>query len=330
MYSITTGENPVEVARLQLEGVKELNEYLKKQQEMDRLQRKVDIFQATKEDMRNLSRLQNDLKDSTVAKLVEEGFYTTIAEDLGLEEYGSKETMTGRWVDDKMANMPGMIREGADWLWLTSRTPVYKFVSAATTYSDFAARYAHYHLMMKNRESTERKWVDEYMSHLGDSVKLNEKAMEYGMKLNDLVGPDMKLRKDAERVILKAIKDSGKYETMAVKTVREAFVNYHKPTGYEYLNQMGMVMFTKWYFNIQRAIGQLVKGHPLKAMISLLGQEFVLNMDIETMEDSQILTRMYEDDEWTKMFGVNIRNPLDHIEKVLFPPGLEVLMNTVK
>lgn len=330
MYSVTTGENPVEVARLQMEGVKELNEYLKKQKELDRLQRKVDIFQATEEDKRHLNRLKNDLKDSTVAKLVEEGFYTTIAEDLGLEEYGSRETLTGKWVNDKMANMPAVVRDGADWMWLTSRTPVYKFVSAATTYSDFAARYAHYHLMMKNRESVERKWVDGIKGSYGDGAKVATKVSEYGMHINELVGPDMKLRKDADKVLMKAIKDSGKYEEMVVKTVREAFVNYHKPTGYEYLNQMGMMMFTKWYFNIQRAIANLAKGHPLKAIISLLGQEFVLNMDIETMEDSQILTRMYEDDEWTKMFGVSVRNPLDHIEKVLVPPGLEVLMNTVK
>lgn len=309
------GANVVMIAKLQMEGVKELNAYIKKKNELITLQNKVNAgIELSKFDSIEIKRLQNDLNSSTIAKLIEEGFYTTIAEDLGLEEYGANESMTGRKIRQTMDKAPKLVRNGAEWLYLTSTTPVYKFVQAATVYSDFAARYAHYNMRMKQK-------------HKYDAItaKREKQLTEERLKADDK-------RKQEIDVQLQDIKDEREagYENLVIKEVREAFVNYHKPAGFDYMNQMGFMMFSKWFFNIHRAIRHLYRKHPLKALISLIGQEAVLDLDIETVEDNHMGVRMWNDDSWDKWFGVSLRNPLDHIEKILMPSSVEMLMKGTK
>ncbi len=61
----------------------------------------------------------------------------------------------------------------------------------------------------------------------------------------------------------------------AIREARKSFVNYDTPThiSLQYLNDMGLLWFTKYYLRIQGVILQLIRDNPLRA-IALTGFDF--------------------------------------------------------
>ena len=233
MYSIITGSDPIQVAKLQMQAVRELNEYIAKYKRLVHLEAMEVAGKASEKELTEIGMIRNEIELSPLSKLMDKGFYTQITEEMDQAGYGSNSLIT-QWADAKLKNAPKLVRNGLDWLFLTEKTPVYKFMNTATQYSDFVARYAEFHLL-------KRKGVD------------TEKALT---------------------------------------TVMNAFVNYTKPSSpfVEYLNQMGLVMFTKYFTRIQRAIGEVAKGHPLNALLVLLAQEYLIG-DIADVTDSSIIVK---------------------------------------
>ena len=86
-------------------------------------------------------------------------------------------------------------------------------------------------------------------------------------------------------------KEKGKTKDEAVKTVRNLFINYTNPNSpfLEWANSMGAVMFTKYFTNIQKAIGELVEGHPISFVLFMLGQGLLF--DVPDITDSSIVTK---------------------------------------
>jgi len=101
-----------------------------------------------------------------------------------------------------------------------------------------------------------------------------------------------------------------------LKVVLDAFINYNKPASSfeQYLNDMGLIMFTKYAKRIQRAIFRNSKSKPLNVLLAMLAQEWVL--DVDDIYDQNLLSRS-----WTNI-GIN---PIDHLERVLKPTTLEYL-----
>jgi len=263
MYSLMTGESPWAIAKLQMQGVKDIDAYVKGVQAMVTLEYKKAAGKTNAEQDRTLSRLKNELKNNPVADLVDAGFYTTIVEELDLGGSSDNGSMFSDILDDKLKNYPGFIRNGVDLLYLNEKTKVFKVINKATQYSDFVARYAQYHLMVKK----------------------------------------------------------GTDKDVAIKTVRDAFINYNKPNSrfVEWVNQMGFVMFTKYFTRIQKAIKHLGQEHPLKLVMALLGQEMVLG-DIEDISDQSILT---------KDLGNVFYSPLDNIFRAITPTSAEAVIGAM-
>lgn len=261
MYSVTSGYSPFEIAKLQLQGVKELNEFVRINKEITDLNNLINAGRAPKGSDSKLSALKNDLESNSAKDLVDEGFYMSIVEELGLEEFNTAGRVS-EFVDSKLSGFPEFVRNGAHLLYLTDKTKVFKTMNMATQYSDFVARYAQYHLMV-------RKGMD----------------------------------KDA-----------------AVKTVRDAFINYNKPNSklVEWANQMGFVMFTKYFTRIQKAIKEQGRKNPLKVLFALLGQEFVIG-DVEDIYDQSV---------FTKNVGNMLYNPLDNLVRAVTPSGAEAIQYT--
>jgi hypothetical protein len=130
-----------------------------------------------------------------------------------------------------MKNMPGFIKSGVSWAFLTDRNAYHKFMYTSTQYSDLAARYAQYQLM-------KRKGVP-------------EKGIQ--------------------------------------KSLRNAFINYNKPNSplVEWANQVGLVMFTKYYIRIQRFLLTFGRDNPFKSILLLFADEVL--QDPPTVTDSNIL-----------------------------------------
>ncbi len=77
----------------------------------------------------------------------------------------------------------------------------------------------------------------------------------------------------------------------AISRTRKAFVNYDVPThkGLQYLNDMGFLWFTKYYFRIQAILIELVRENPLRALEVMLMFEYTF--DIPDILDSSMFTK---------------------------------------
>jgi len=60
-----------------------------------------------------------------------------------------------------------------------------------------------------------------------------------------------------------------------LREVRDTFINYVKPDDpfMQYLNDMGLFLFTKYAIRITRVAKNLITKHPLRFSAALLGQE---------------------------------------------------------
>ena len=257
-YSVMTGYSPLKVAKLQLDGVRELNEFIRDMRELVQLEYKDKAGKATEKDKLRMKLLRADTKSSSVRELIDEGFYMSIVDDLSLQEFNAQNNVTD-FIDRKLKGYPKFVQNGINLIYMNSNTKAYKFMNTATQYSDFVARYAQYHLMMKN----------------------------------------------------------GASKAEAIKVVRDAFINYNKPNSrfVEWLNQMGFVMFTKYFTRIQKALGTTAKTHPLKVLLAILGQEYVLG-NIDDVYDQSVVSKHY---------GAIFHTPWEIALDVIHPHGVEIV-----
>ena len=107
-------------------------------------------------------------------------------------------------------------------------------------------------------------------------------------------------------------------EEKAWKTMVETFVNYDQPLNryVAYGNDMGAILFVKYWLRIQRAGINLIKEKPLNAGMLFVGNS-LLGLDIETILDSNLITGNFMPTlgGFEKIF-----------EEILIPPGVEIIM----
>lgn len=263
-YSVGTWHSPVKVAQLQLEGVRELNSFLEKSKERVRLTQLIEAGQGNDAMKRKVTALANDLQNSAVRELIDEGFYSTIIEDVDLSEYKNTNKIEKK-IKDKFEGYPAPLKVGLNYLFVTSETPIFKALNMATQYSDFVARYAHYHLMLSK----------------------------------------------------------GASKAEAAKTVRDVFINYNKPNSrfVEWANQMGLVMFTKYFTRIQKPIKAEFKNHPIRTALELMTHTFVLRGTVDDIFDQSLLMKNY---------GTIFHGPFENLIQAFSPSGAEALVSTYK
>ena len=95
--------------------------------------------------------------------------------------------------------------------------------------------------------------------------------------------------------------------------LRDAFVNYSKLYAplEEYGNRMGVIKFTKYAKGAQRSFGVLANEKPLYALMSLVAQELLF--EIDDVLDQNVLTRSYRSMKF---------NPMDILTTVATPDAL--------
>ena len=153
-----------------------------------------------------------------------------------------------------------------------SRNPLASFIEEGmmpTIVEDVDPDTNHY-----SYKSKLQKKVDEYTSEVPQSVKTAAKWA--------FVSPDTPLYKllnnatqfsdfSSKYVMYKYYTQKAKEKLShddALKIASDNFINYDVPTsrGLQYLNDMGVVMFTKYNIRIQKALFQLLKKRPAAAM----------------------------------------------------------------
>jgi hypothetical protein len=254
MLSIILGSNPIQVLKLQLQGVTELNKFLSDSRALLKLETKLKAGTITKEESRELKMYRNRVETSTVKDLIDnEGMYTQILEEFDSREELDNGNVVSTYFHNKLKGYPSFIRNGTSMLFLDNRTGYFKFMNRSTQYSDFIARYAQYNLS----------------------------------------------------------KRKGMGHREAVDLARSAFVNYAAPNSplIEWANQMGIVMFTKYFTRIQRFIGESVREHPVRVAVGLLTLGAVAP-GVPTPWDASVLDK--------DIFSV-VQNPINTLGNVLTP-----------
>lgn len=301
MYSVQSGYLPLRVLRMQLDAFKGLKEYIDMTHEVVRMENLKAVGKLAQKDWDKLTSLKEDMRKHPAHELIDEGMFQAIIEDVGSDEFKSSNKVT-KYLDKKLENAPQYVKDGANWLYLTERTEFFRMMSMATQFSDFAARQVQHSL---NKERLFKQ--------------IEEKAVNGKLEVKDL---PWLLNDDMVKGMPYITKEAAKRAAVRYsrEQVLDAFVNYSKPEGkvVDWMNRMGLVMFTKYFMRIQRAIGKNFIDNPLYAMMSLLGQHFIV--DVDSIDD-QLL--MFKDTKYL------FKNPLDHLERLIMPTGLEFALNPI-
>ena len=278
-YSIMNGANPAKVAKMQIANAKAIRTYLDDKKALNRIEFRERIGTATKEeiDMKNIykSKLQNNI----VHPLMEKGMYQSIVEDINMDDLESIGKISKFLKGSKVLNkIPNAMKWMSRQLYMTEGTPIYDFMFQATQYSDFIARATEYQLQME-------KAPKKYTIVERDGRRYRELTEEY-----------------------------IEYEEKVTVGILNAFINYDKPQSSieQYLNDIGLFMFTKFAKRIQHVILKSSMDNPIGVLMFLLGQHYIL--DTEDILEQNVINK-----HWTAL----VHNPVDNFINAVTPMPLQ-------
>ena len=278
-YSIMNGTNPAKVAKMQLANAKAIRTYLEDKKALNRIEFRERIGTATKEEVAMKNIYKSKLQNNIVHPLMEKGMYQSIVEDINIDDLESIGKISKFLKNSKLLNkIPNPIKWMSRQLYMTEGTPIYDFMFQATQYSDFIARATEYQLQM---DKAPKKY------------KIVEKDGKRYKKLTD---------------------EYTEYEEKVTIGILNAFINYDKPQSSieQYLNDIGLFMFTKFAKRIQHVILKSSIDNPMGVLMFLLGQHYIL--DTEDILEQNIINK-----HWTAL----IHNPVDNFINAATPMPLQ-------
>ena len=118
----------------------------------------------------------------------------------------------------------------------------------------------------------------------------------------------------ARYALIEGLKAQGINKTEAMNTAKDAFIIYSNPDSklFQYMNDMGLVMFTKYFMRIQRVISKGALDHPISFLLALIGQASII--DIDDVTDQSMFSK-----DLTKMFY----SPADVLTQAIYPSSAE-------
>jgi len=297
-YAVMTGTNPLELIKHYTESTRDARAYIKDHRELVKLMEAKNSGNKLGLDISKLPLLEKRLKNNPIHELAESGVYQAIVEDISHSEFESTNKLKALY-NEKAKKMPKAIKTGLNWLFLTEETGVYKFSAEVLQISDLVARDVENRKLkaLEVSQLTGKRpmptWWDKEMEKPGGRSGIPK-------------GP---LRK-------RFLEESKKRR---LDTVLNAFINYNKISGSkeEYLNRMGLIMFTKYAKRIQKVIANTSTKYPLKSLGMLLGQSYIY--DFETIQDQQVVTRSWYNLGLGNGDIVPGLSPFTHIMNVLEP-----------
>ena len=127
------------------EAISAMRLYQRDVRRRDELAHQIGVDSGLGKDVRRkineLTRLRADIAANPVGQLVQEGLFTSIAEDLGANDDSLRGHLINRAVDKTKGVIPDKIVEGVKELYMLPGTRGYKAGVAATQYGDFVGRY---------------------------------------------------------------------------------------------------------------------------------------------------------------------------------------------
>lgn len=311
-YSIMTGTDPITLIREYITSIRDVSQYFNRHSELVDLELAKKTGNIKNRDLRRIEVLKRQLEGSSIHELAELGIYQSIKEDMDTRDTENKNRIK-KIIDEKMQNMPSLVKDGVSWLYLTEGTKYYAFMDQILTKSDLTAR----DIENKKMKRIQKKQADGEMPL----------PRWYVMKDREYI-TDAKYTKTTRMLVGKEreafMKEADK---MRHSAILNAFVNYNKPSGRveEYLNKMGAIMFTKYAKRIQKVIAEGSLKHPLNALAIIAGEEFIFG-DMETIFDQQLLTKSWYSLGITDSDFIPGTNPFTRVMEVLNPPLVQLLI----
>jgi hypothetical protein len=116
--------------------------------------------------------------------------------------------------------------------------------------------------------------------------------------------------------LYRSYRERGFSKNRALNQITDAFINYDVPDSkvLQYLNNIGLVMFTKYFLRIQKVLRQGGQRSPLQFIAVMLGQE-VMTGDLEDVMDQSLI-----DKNWSNI----VHMPWEHLKNVIVPSGTEL------
>ena len=301
MQAINTGTNPLKLFKMYLDSFRDARAHIKKHRQLKYLEVKVRSGQAAKADKDLAKRLNSALMRNPMHELMEAGMYQAFQEDVENTELRSTNRVK-KYLDEKLENVPNMVRTPLQWLYLSEETGAYKVMQEVLQMSDLIAR----DVMNRQFKELEQKQADGILD-----------LPIWYLEKNPGIKPRTELKKEQRAAFLDEARARNFY------TVLKSFIAYPIPSSSmeEYLNRVGLIMFTKFVKRIQTVAAKTTMEHPVKSTLMALVQSFVY--DFETIQDNTLFTK-----EWygNHLGGGNIV-PLysigDHVENLITPAAIK-------
>ncbi len=317
LFAISTGTNPLELVGQYTRSVKDVHKFMQthKKSEAAKVElasltqrynttkfgSKKDVTAYNDKVMRlrdTIARYDKEMEKSDVKELFDLGMYQAVIEDVNMYKLGETNTVVEK-IDGVVGKLPEVVKTPLQWAYLSKETSWYQTNQYILQMSDLVAR----DVMNRKQKILEKKEADGTRDLPYEYRKL--KGMLKGEKRVKLSG--------AERTEFLNWAENVRHTNLL-----RYFINYNLPNGKgeEYLNRIGVLMFTKYVKRIQRVISDVSLKHPITGTATLLTAGF--GMDLEMIQDSSFMVKAGDD---YGLFGLtNIHNPVDVLMTVVNPP----------
>lgn len=155
IQSLSWGMTPLQVGKSWAAGWRALETYKRQARQLNKLyyeQLANPSLRQDKEFMGKYQRLQQDLKENTASELMDLGLFTSIAEEIELQEYDYFSRVR-KYLDKKTGKaVPDIIKKTGSVLYISENTRAFQELRHFTQSMDFVARYGLYnHLITKRK-----------------------------------------------------------------------------------------------------------------------------------------------------------------------------------
>lgn len=317
-YQINTGSlDIVQLAKDYRDSTREVNEYLnynrkanalrleigRDQEALTRVRNTPILVNALTEKRVELGRLEQAMLRNPAKELFDAGLYQSHIEDIDNSALDEANRLT-KFINTRLEHAPPLVRGAIEIAYLTQNTAWYKFSQEALQRTDMITR------LVDNKREIRKEQI---------AVKGEAKLPRWWLaekRKNGVDYPDTKRLTQTE-----AVEFLTKSKEIRMQGLLDNYINYTLPNGTfeEYMNSMGVLMFTKYIKRIQPVITNTLVNHPLKTALTMLTAGAFQSSDI--IQDQAILARGFDPQgEFSLTNMLPVYSPLYHLENILTPP----------
>jgi hypothetical protein len=317
-YQLNTGNlNIVELAKDYRDSAREVNEYLtynrkantlrleigRDQEALKRVRDNAPLKNKITEKRVELARLEAALALNPAKELFDAGLYQSHIEDIDNSALDEANRLT-KHINSKLDKAPPLVRGAIEIAYLTQNTAWYKFSQEALQRTDMITR------LVDNKRESRRE-----LQAVKGEVKLPRWWLTEKREYNPDYADTKKLTGN------EAVEFLTKAKTLRLQTLLDSYINYTLPNGKfeEYLNSMGVLMFTKYLKRIQPVASSTLFNHPLKTALTLLTAGAFHAGDI--IQDQALIARGFDPHgEFSFSNMIPVYSPLYHLHNIFVPP----------